>query len=777
MIKKKTLVVKNILFYLTLILLFSNQVFSKEEFRIKANNVKYKSSENLVIAEGNAVATNEDGKKISSKKIIYLKNSNTIKTNGNSSFSDQKILLNADQFLYNINTKTIEASGKVEFTDQQKNKFYFNKFIYNENTQQGSGEDIKIKSFDGSYLQSSKGFIDKKQNIIKLKNGKFTTCYNLKNKKNEFCPSWHLSSKEIAHDKIKKKISHKHATLKIKNIPVLYTPYISHPDPSVKRQSGFLPPLIKTLSKVGRTIQVPYFWTLSEDKDLTTTPVFYFKEHSLLKTSYRQALKDGNLIIENGYSKGYRRLNNNRSKGSRNYFFVDYNIKKNNLFFENNEIKINIQRVSQENFLRVNKINTKLFKENIRSLDNFFELKSYNDRENLRLRAGIFENLDLNDSKKYTYYFPDGSYAYNTKKIENFNTNLTTFFQGRKFLDNQKQAKVRNIISLDRDRFIIKNKGLSSSFKASLYNNNIYNDNVENLKQNTNIDNYVTLGLDNTLPFAKFNKQTYHLITPRVFIKYTNGKMQNASNNNKILNYSDVFSMNRTNNLDTPETGGSLGYGIDYAFSKNRNSSKKETLYKSSFGIGQVIRKKNQNNMPTKSSLNKKSSDFAGYFKFNLYGKDNNLNVQNMDKINFLSSFKKNSLNMKYNFNIEDDLSQINKNSLELYGNYNTINSRIRYEQKKEYVGNDKNIIFNLKKLYNENYFLNFETKKNFITNNSEYHKLSFNYENDCIITTLSYNRDFYSDKDVSNSKTFIFGITIKPFSDSFAPDLTSFIE
>jgi hypothetical protein len=37
--------------------------------------------------------------------------------------------------------------------------------------------------------------------------------------------------------------------------------------------------------------------------------------------------------------------------------------------------------------------------------------------------------------------------------------------------------------------------------------------------------------------------------------------------------------------------------------------------------------------------------------------------------------------------------------------------------------------------------------------------------------------KDFYQDKDINNSKTLIFGILIKPFSDSFGPDLSEFIK
>ena len=65
--------------------------------------------------------------------------------------------------------------------------------------------------------------------------GIFTSCGE-----NNNCPPWAITSKQIIHDKDKKEIHYKNAWLKLYNIPVLYFPKFFHPDPTVKRQSGFL---------------------------------------------------------------------------------------------------------------------------------------------------------------------------------------------------------------------------------------------------------------------------------------------------------------------------------------------------------------------------------------------------------------------------------------------------------------------------------------------------------------------------------------------------------
>ena len=96
--------------------------------------------------------------------------------------------------------------------------------------------------------------------------------------------------------------------------------------------------------------------------------------------------------------------------------------------------------------------------------------------------------------------------------------------------------------------------------------------------------------------------------------------MQNARGQDKILDYSDVFAINRTNDTDAIETGSSAGYGIEYMASKNKTNSI-DKLYSSKFSFGQVIRSSRDDALPIKSSLNNKTSDFVGNFNLSVFGK------------------------------------------------------------------------------------------------------------------------------------------------------------
>ena len=72
----------------------------------------------------------------------------------------------------------------------------------------------------------------------------------------------------MLHDNIKKTIYYDNALIKVYDIPIFFLPKLSHPDPSVKRRSGFLPPSFDT-KNLGSGISLPYFWAIGKDRDMT----------------------------------------------------------------------------------------------------------------------------------------------------------------------------------------------------------------------------------------------------------------------------------------------------------------------------------------------------------------------------------------------------------------------------------------------------------------------------------------------------------------------------
>ena len=120
-----------------------------------------------------------------------------------------------------------------------------------------------------------------------ISKGVFTTC-----KKNDTCPPWQISAEKITHNKQKKMIFYKNAWLKVYDTPIFYFPKFFHPDPTVKRQSGFLMPTVISSSGLGSSLNTPYYHVLGDNKDFTLNPRFYSKNKLLLQTEFREVGKN-----------------------------------------------------------------------------------------------------------------------------------------------------------------------------------------------------------------------------------------------------------------------------------------------------------------------------------------------------------------------------------------------------------------------------------------------------------------------------------------------------
>ena len=142
------------------------------------------------------------------------------------------------------------------------------------------------------------------EDVTSVQKGVFTFC---KFRENDKCPPWELRAKKIHHNSSKKTVYYDSAFLKIYDFPIFYFPRFSHPDPTVDRRSGFLIPTFTNSTNVGAGIEIPYFWNIAKDKDITFTPRLHTSNNPLFLTEYRQDFAKSYLILDTGYTEGYKK--------------------------------------------------------------------------------------------------------------------------------------------------------------------------------------------------------------------------------------------------------------------------------------------------------------------------------------------------------------------------------------------------------------------------------------------------------------------------------------
>ena len=277
-------------------------------------------------------------------------------------------------------------------------------------------------------------------------------------------------------------------------------------------------------------------------------------------------------------------------------------------------MSLQIQRISQKNYLNVNQINTELVKQDINQLTNQVIINSYKNNEKLKISSVIYENLSNDDpNTKYQYKIPSVEYNNFLNKF-NQNISLSNLFEANNYNGDTKQIIQRNVVNADSEQKIIKKIGASNTIRFKVSNLNVYNEEITAAKSNLNNELYSTIGLETSIPLIRLTKTTEETLSPKIFTKFTTGSMNDSSGTNKILNYADLYSMDRLNNIDNPETGGSLGYGFDYEL--NKKNSENLNILKTNFSIGQVLSDVRNSKMPIQSSLNEKTSNIVGNFNF-----------------------------------------------------------------------------------------------------------------------------------------------------------------
>jgi LPS-assembly protein len=168
----------------------------------------------------------------------------------------------ADSVSYDYDSDTLTVKGKVDFLDPQLRV----------RSDSGSYETDGAANFNEAFFQlmnrNGRGFakdIDlRPDGKVALENVRYTSCP-------VGIEDWSLSASDINLDtKLQVGVAH-HVTMRFKDVPIFYTPYISFPLGD-ERKSGLLLPSLGHSSSNGFDAEVPYYFNLAPNYDLTFTP-------------------------------------------------------------------------------------------------------------------------------------------------------------------------------------------------------------------------------------------------------------------------------------------------------------------------------------------------------------------------------------------------------------------------------------------------------------------------------------------------------------------------
>ena len=715
---------------------------------LTTDRATYDKISEIITTYGNTELVLREGYKLITKNISYDIGKKILSSNSNSIFIDNDgNKIETSMFQYHIADNLFSSVGKIKIIDIKKNKYFLKELYVDTKKNEMIGSDVSVildqENF-GVSKESDPRFVANDIFISKYKTdlskGVFTVC----KKRDGKCPPWTLKAKKITHDKVKKTIYYDHATLKLYDIPIFYFPKFFHPDPTVKRQSGFLAPFFTNSTTVGAGFALPYYWAISDNKDLTFSPKIYTKENVLFLNEYRQAFRNGFLTLDTSYTEGYKNTSSTKTDGSRNHIFADFNLNFNQDESYQSNLHLKIQRTSNDTYFKKHDINTALVDSENTNLENEIKYSFSNDDTSFDLAATVYEDLSVDKkSDKYEYILPNIMYG-KTFFTEKFGTlNFTSNALYSKFDTNKNKTFLTNDIIWSPSSYITK-KGFMNSFEGMIRNTNYEARKTKEYKNEGTVNELSTvLTYKSSLPLQKDGINYSNFFSPNFMLRYAPGHMRNLSNKDVYLRYTNLYSMNKTSEI---EDGLSAILGFDFKINeKVSNESNKE---KFSLSLGQVFNFDENKDIPSKSSLDQKMSDVVGEI---------NYNFSKIGKID-------------YKFSIDHNLNELNYNEVSTELNFGKVQFNLDYLEQQNHIGLEHYVSSGVSLNFNDNNKFTFSTKKNFKTESTELYNLSYQYAIDCLTAGLAYRREFYQDADLEPKNTLMFTITFVPFTSVNTP-------
>ncbi|MHA1109370.1 MAG: LPS-assembly protein LptD, partial [Alphaproteobacteria bacterium] len=223
--------------------------------------------------------------------------------------------LSAERIVYDSTTGRITAIGGIVLRDASGATVFADFADLDAELRDGlvrgarsvMGEDIKLSAAEARR-------VDARFNV--LSKAVYSPC---KVCPDDLVPLWRIRARRVIHDEVENVIHYEDATLDVFGVPIVWLPYFSHPDPTVKRASGFLVPEFRHSSTYGYGAQVPYYWVIDDYSDLTFSPFITSGDGFIGALEYRRAFESGRFEIAGSLTRNAGSLTRNDYEGSNEF--------------------------------------------------------------------------------------------------------------------------------------------------------------------------------------------------------------------------------------------------------------------------------------------------------------------------------------------------------------------------------------------------------------------------------------------------------------------------
>ena len=678
---------------------------------LRADDVAYDSRQGIVIATGN-VEVAQNNRILFADRITFDKQTNTVKASGNVSLLEP--------------TGEVLFAEEVELTDEMK---------------EGVMRDIRIILTDNSRMAAN-GAVRSGGYRTEMRQAVFSPC-KLCPDNPDAAPLWQLKAARVVHDQRRHEIEYSDVVLEAFGVPIAYAPFFSHPDPTVKRRSGFLTPTYRSGSELGFSLQVPYYFNLAPNRDATLAPIFTTKEGPVLVGEYRARTERGEYQLAGSITNPESRGLNGETIGGRD---VRGHIEGTGAFQLSDVWRWGYQldRATDDTYLRRYNVS------NEDTLTSRLYLEGIDGRNYAGINGYAFQGLEVDD---------DPGQAPLVLPIAEYNLVLEKGLFGGNYTFDANLMSLSRTEGTDTRRLsvdggwhlpFIGSAGdiytLNTQLRGDLY----WVDDLANRGRTASSDEITgrivpSLSLDWRYPWIRQAGTTRQIIEPvaKIAVSPYGGNpdgIPNEDSQDFEFDHTNLFDLMRFPGLDRVEGGPRVSYGLRagvYGISGGRTTA----------FFGQSYRVKADSTFERGSGLEDKFSDFVG-----------SVNISPADFVD-----------LSFRFRLDHDDLSPRRSEVNLNGGPNWLRINFGYlslDDPPDNLDDDvearEEINVSARFRFASNWSILANTRRNLTTDNTIRYGFGINYGDECLIFSTRFVRSFTQDRDVEPTTSIQFVVTLR---------------
>lgn len=205
----------------------------------------------------------------------------------------------ADELIYHRDTGRITARGSVQIFDGDLPAQTADEFVLDDSLEEGVAYGFATL-LENNGKAAAAAALRRPNGRLELRDAYYTAC--------DLCedgttrPAWRLRAREVVRDTEDDMIRYRGMTLEVQGVPVFYSPYFAHADPSARRKSGFLMPSVDISNRLGASYQQPYFWSVSPYQDVVISPRLMSNANPLLELEWERRFYSGTVNVETSFT-------------------------------------------------------------------------------------------------------------------------------------------------------------------------------------------------------------------------------------------------------------------------------------------------------------------------------------------------------------------------------------------------------------------------------------------------------------------------------------------